>query len=76
MVSGLSSRQPDNPQIISDGSAASDIAALLGSTPVEGLDLEAIAQFSSVLRKEPVFNYQTVYGVIMIPSKQIIIPIN
>ena len=42
----------------------------------EGLDMNAVARFASVLRTAPVFNYQTVYGVIMVPAKQVIIPIN
>jgi hypothetical protein len=70
VVSNLSSSAPPFP---SDG--VSDIAALVGSKAGE-VDLEALAQFAKVLRTKPVFNYQTVYGVVMIPSKQIIVPIN
>lgn len=51
------------------------ISALIGSM-ADDVDLEACARFAKVLRTKPVLNYQTVYGVLMLPSKQIIIPIN
>ncbi len=74
MVSELSTRGAEAAAQGSEGASA--IAALAGGAAApEGLDLDALSRFARVLQAPPVYNYQTVYGVIMVPSKQCIVPV-
>ena len=76
MVAGLSDGADGGGAQPGDAELASALSSRIGAQAVEGLDINAVSRFASVLRSPPVFNYQTVYGVIMIPDKQVIIPIN
>ncbi|GAX84142.1 hypothetical protein CEUSTIGMA_g11565.t1 [Chlamydomonas eustigma] len=58
-----------------EAAALSDSVKACGLELAEGMDTDAIARFVGVLKTPPVYNRQTVYGVIMIPEKQQLIPI-
>jgi hypothetical protein len=68
---------------VEEGAAAAAVHAMVATAAlstadgaVGGVHDETVSRLARVIRAPPVLNYQTVYGVIMIPSEQLIVPIS
>ncbi len=76
-VHGVKPPPPGDAEVGKEATRLASAVVTVNATSVgDPVDLDAVSQFTKVLRTPPVCNYQTVYGVIMVPSKQLIIPVN